>query len=113
VLSWSYVALTAPAARLFRLLSGYPGANISAAAAASLAGCPPRDVRPLLAEMTRANLLSEPAAGRYAFHDLLRAYAGELDAGAERHTAQVRLLDHYAHTAHAAAIGWTVAELRV
>src|SRR5439155_12904450 len=77
VFSSSYRTLTPPAARLFRLLSLCPGADVSAAATASLAGLPPARVRPLLAELTRAHLVSEHAAGRYTMHDLLRAYAAE------------------------------------
>ena len=34
--------------------------------------------RPLLAELVRAHLITEHAPGRYAYHDLLRAYAAEL-----------------------------------
>jgi DNA-binding SARP family transcriptional activator len=103
----SYRTLTAPAARLFRLLGLHPGPDISAPAAASLAGLPPHEVRPLLRELTRSHLLMEHAYGRYAFHDLLRAYARELaharhsDAG--RRAAVLRACDHYLRTAHAAA----------
>jgi DNA-binding SARP family transcriptional activator len=107
VFSWSYQELGPAAARLFRLLGLHPGADISALAAASLAGAPPSEVRLLLAELTRANLLTEQIPGRYTFHDLLRAYATELtqahDTGVEGRTALHRLLDHYLHTAHAAA----------
>ena len=41
VMSWSYQQLDAAAARLFRLLGLHAGPDISAAAAASLAGLPP------------------------------------------------------------------------
>jgi DNA-binding SARP family transcriptional activator/tetratricopeptide (TPR) repeat protein len=103
VLSWSYRALTAPAARLFRLLGVHPGPDVAVPAAASLAGVSRREVRVLLAELTQANLLTEPRPGRYAAHDLLRAYAAELvateDPEAERRAARYRLFDHYLHTA--------------
>jgi DNA-binding SARP family transcriptional activator/tetratricopeptide (TPR) repeat protein len=106
VFSWSYHALTAPAARLFRLLGLHPGPDISAPAAASLAGRPPAEVRPLLTELTRASLLTEHAPARYTFHDLLRAYATDLthalDDQNTRRAAVARLLDHYTHTAHGA-----------
>jgi tetratricopeptide (TPR) repeat protein/DNA-binding SARP family transcriptional activator len=106
VFSWSYTALARPAARLFRLLGLHPGPDISTPAAASLAALPRSQVRPLLAELTRANLLVEQTSGRYAFHDLLRAYAGEvahsIDSEAERRAANHRMLDHYLHTAHTA-----------
>jgi DNA-binding SARP family transcriptional activator/tetratricopeptide (TPR) repeat protein/DNA-binding XRE family transcriptional regulator len=129
VFSWSYRALSEPAGRLFRLLGLHPGTDLAMSAAASLAGAPAAEVRPLLAELARARLLAEHTPGRYAFHDLLRAYAAELAAesdseergdevgpgprpraasGAsrvpdeERHAALHRLLDHYLHTAYAA-----------
>jgi tetratricopeptide (TPR) repeat protein len=107
VLSWSYRALSAEAARLFRLLGLKPGPDISTAAAASLAGLPLPRARRLLTELTRAHLLTEHAPGRYAFHDLLRAYATELaaihDTDQARHDALHRILDHYLHTADTAA----------
>src|SRR5262249_17390060 len=72
----------------------------------SLAAVPTNTVRPVLAELTRASLLVEHTAGRYTFHDLLRAYAGDLtcriDTDQQRHTATVRALDHYLHTAYTA-----------
>ena len=106
VLSWSYAELTPPAARLFRLLGMPAGPDIGAAAAASLAGSPRAETHRLLTELTRASLLQEHAPGRYAFHYLLRDYAAELagrvDTEDERHAARLRLLDHYAHTAHGA-----------
>ena len=52
-----------------------------AAAAASLAGLPPRRGTPLLAELARANLVTEHGPGRYAMHDLLRAYAADVVDG--------------------------------
>jgi tetratricopeptide (TPR) repeat protein len=108
VVSWSYRALDPPAARLFRLLGLHPGADIGAAAAASLAGVPVRRARALLAELTRAHLLNEHATGRYTFHDLLRAYAAEQaeeeDPAADRRAAAHRLLDHYVHTGYTAAV---------
>ncbi|PTA46510.1 AfsR/SARP family transcriptional regulator [Micromonospora sp. RP3T] len=106
VFSWSYRALDADSARLFRLLGLHPGPDAGRAAVASLAGLPPARVGPLLAGLTRANLLTERAAGRYAMHDLLRAYASELchdtDPAAEREAARRRLFDHYLHASHAA-----------
>jgi tetratricopeptide (TPR) repeat protein len=107
VFSWSYHTLSPPAARLFRLLGLHPGPDISAAATASLAGLPPAEAAPLLAELAHANLLTEPAPGRYTLHDLLRAYAADqahrTDPPTQRHFATHRMLDHYLHTGHAAA----------
>jgi transcriptional regulator with XRE-family HTH domain/tetratricopeptide (TPR) repeat protein len=108
VLSWSYRTLTTEAAGLFRLLGLHPGPDISAPAAASLAGLRPERLGPVLAELTQANLLVEHAPHRYVQHDLLRAYAAELahtvDSQPQRDAAVHRLLDHYVHTAHAAAM---------
>jgi DNA-binding SARP family transcriptional activator/tetratricopeptide (TPR) repeat protein len=106
VFSWSYATLSAPAARLFRLLGLCRRADIGVGAAASITGQPPRYVRRLLTELVRANLLTELVPGRYALHDLLRAYADELveayDPEGERQAALTRLLDHYTHTAYTA-----------
>ncbi|MEO3746477.1 tetratricopeptide repeat protein [Plantactinospora sp. B5E13] len=114
VFSWSYQSLTPPAARLFRLLGCHPGPEIGIPAAASLAGLPRDQVRRLLAELAHAHLISEPAPGRFGAHDLLRGYAAELaesvEAAETRRAAIRRGLDHYLHTANAAALllqpGW-------
>jgi tetratricopeptide (TPR) repeat protein len=106
VFSWSAGQLSPAAARMFRLLGLHPGPDITAAAAASLAAVPLARARQILAELTRAHLITEGLAGRYAFHDLLRAYAAEQaasdDCPAQRRAATCRVLDHYLHTACAA-----------
>ncbi|ETK37876.1 hypothetical protein MPTA5024_01865 [Microbispora sp. ATCC PTA-5024] len=108
VFSWSYHALGAPAARLFRLLGLCPGPDIAPLAAAGLAGLRVREVQPLLAELTRAHLLTETRPGRFGMHELLRAYAVEQahghDGDEEQAAARRRFLDHHLHTAHAAAL---------
>jgi DNA-binding SARP family transcriptional activator len=108
VFSWSYERLSPPAARLFRLLGTHPGPDVTAPAAAALVGLPASRAAAHLAELTGAHLLTEPTPGRYTFHDLLRAYAAELaaavDADRERSDATHRVLDHYLHTAHEAAL---------
>ncbi|GHH42555.1 AfsR/SARP family transcriptional regulator [Lentzea cavernae] len=104
VFSWSYLRLTPVAGRLFRLLGLHAGPEIGTPAAASLAALPAGKARPVLAELTRAHLVSEPSPGRYTCHDLLRAYAAELaeseETEAERELAVRRLLAHYSHTAY-------------
>ena len=106
VFSWSYQALSEPAARLFRLLGIHAGPDIATSAAASLAGVPLAQARRQLADLVRAHLLTEWAPGRFALHDLLRAYASELaatyDTAADRRLAVHRVLDHYLHTAYSA-----------
>jgi DNA-binding SARP family transcriptional activator/tetratricopeptide (TPR) repeat protein len=102
VFSWSYRELRPAAARLFRLLGVHPGPDVSVPAAASLAGLPPAEAGALLVELARASLVTEHAPGRYLLHDLLAAYAAGLGDGAESAAALGRLLDHWAHSAHAA-----------
>jgi DNA-binding SARP family transcriptional activator/tetratricopeptide (TPR) repeat protein len=108
VFSWSYRQLTAPAARMFRLLGIHPGPDITVPAAASLARVRADRARAELAELADTHLLTEDAAGRFALHDLLRAYAAELahtnDSAASRRAAMRRVLDHYLHSAYAAAL---------
>jgi tetratricopeptide (TPR) repeat protein len=107
VFSWSADKLSDQAARMFRLLGLHYGPDISAAAAASLAAVTPAAARTALAELTRASLLTEDAAGRFGCHDLLRAYAAELVAAtltaAERDLVRQRAFDHYLRSAYAAA----------
>jgi tetratricopeptide (TPR) repeat protein/transcriptional regulator with XRE-family HTH domain len=107
VFSWSVRHLSREAARMFRLLGIHPGPDISAPAAASLAGRDPERARRDLGELARAHLITEHLPGRYAFHDLLRAYAAEQthDTGTEpeRDAAIGRVLDHYLQTAAYAA----------
>jgi DNA-binding SARP family transcriptional activator len=107
VFSWSYQQLTGEAARMFRLLGIHPGPDITVPAAASLAGRAQPQARALLRELGRAHLIAEHVPGRYAFHDLLRAYAAEqahhTGSQAGREATVGRVLDHYLHTAARAA----------
>ncbi len=110
VLSLSYRHLPAATARMFRLLGLHTGPDISAPAAASLAGIPLAAARAALRDLARASMIIETVPGRYTFHDLLRAYAAERAAGHDgdgdsaggRQEALRRLLDYYLHTAHSA-----------
>jgi tetratricopeptide (TPR) repeat protein/transcriptional regulator with XRE-family HTH domain len=108
VFSWSYRQLSTEAARMFRLLGLHPGPDISAPAAASLAGLELPAARRAFGELARAHLISEHVPGRYTFHDLLRAYAAEQAQAGEddqaRQAATGRMLDHYLHTAARAAL---------
>jgi tetratricopeptide (TPR) repeat protein/transcriptional regulator with XRE-family HTH domain len=105
--SWSYRQLGSTAARVFRLLGIHPGPEISALAAASLAGLPSRPALEALRELADVGLAAEPAPERYALHDLLRAYAceqaRERDSSEELRAAAHRMLDYYLHTAAAAS----------
>ncbi|HEX3784991.1 MAG TPA: tetratricopeptide repeat protein, partial [Pseudonocardiaceae bacterium] len=107
VFSWSYRALSAPAARLFRLLALCPGTSTTVLAAASLVGLPLRVTRALLRELDTASLWVESAPNRYSCHDLLRLYGAELvqeEDEAQQRAALHRLLDHYLHTVYRAKV---------
>jgi DNA-binding SARP family transcriptional activator/tetratricopeptide (TPR) repeat protein len=108
VFSWSYCALSPSASRMFRLLGLHPGPDITVPAAASMAGVPLAQAAAAARELSRSHLITEPVPGRFAMHDLLRAYAAEMarahEPDCEQRTAITRMLDHYLHTAHAAAI---------
>jgi tetratricopeptide (TPR) repeat protein/transcriptional regulator with XRE-family HTH domain len=103
VFSWSYQQLSGEAARMFRLLGLHPGPDISVPAAASLAATGIPEARRLLRELNRAHLITDRVPGRYAFHDLLRAYAVDQartqESGPDRDAAVGRVLDHYLHSA--------------
>jgi tetratricopeptide (TPR) repeat protein len=106
VFAWSYRVLPPAAARLFRLLGLHPGADFTADAASALTGQELAPVRGLLDLLVGAHLLERTAAGRYQFHDLLRAYAAdeahqEEPLEEQRHALK-RILSWYLHTAAAA-----------
>ena len=95
----------------------HPGEETSISAAANLAGLPVSDARKALTELARASLLTEPSPGRFAFHDLLRAFAAELaegiDGAEEIEAAERRLVDHYLQSADSAVRLIYPATLRV
>jgi transcriptional regulator with XRE-family HTH domain/tetratricopeptide (TPR) repeat protein len=101
--SWSYQTLAPASQRMFRLLGLHPGPDLSAEAAASLAGVPRDEATRLLAGLAESSLLSTLPGGRFAWHDLLRVYATELAGAHEspesRRSAIGRMLDHYLITA--------------
>lgn len=105
--SWSYRSLSGSAVRMFRLLSLPSGPDVSVPAAASLAAVSLPAARTALGELSRAQLIVEHLPGRFAFHDLLRAYAGERAAAEEsavaRAVATRQILGWYLHAASAAA----------
>ncbi|MEW2568485.1 BTAD domain-containing putative transcriptional regulator [Streptomyces sp. NPDC047070] len=107
VFSWSYRTLTPEAAGLFRLLWMCPPHGVSVQAVASLAGLTTAQTRPVLSELTRASLWTEPAPGLYGSHELLRTFSQELslaeDPSEAREDARRRLFDHYLHSARGAA----------
>lgn len=106
VFSWSYQQLSDPAQRLFRLLGVHPCPDVTVRAAASLTGQTVSRTHALLTELAGACLVTAQLPGRYACHDLLRAYAAELahdrDTTGQLRQALHRLFDHYLHSARAA-----------
>jgi tetratricopeptide (TPR) repeat protein len=105
VLSCSLCALSVHGARTFRLLGLAPGRDFSAAAVAALTGLDPVLADRAIGELVDAHLLDEPTAGRYSFHDLLRACARELALQVEpvaADEARGRLFGWYVHAASAA-----------
>ncbi len=108
VLSWSHQRLTPATARVFRLLGLHPGPDVTPSAAASLAGVTLPAAHQALAELAAASLITEHVRGRFAFHDLLRAYARDqalaADSDQARREAVARMLSHYLHSAHAASV---------
>ncbi|WP_370384323.1 tetratricopeptide repeat protein [Catenulispora sp. GAS73] len=105
VFSWSYRALSEPAARLFRLLGLCPGPDIDAHGAAAAAGVPVAEARGLLDHLADTYLLQRGVGGRYGMHDLLRAYARELacatETAGQRHVALTGLFDWLLATTNA------------
>ncbi|HSL09224.1 MAG TPA: tetratricopeptide repeat protein [Pseudonocardiaceae bacterium] len=104
VFSWSYRALSPAAAGTFRLLGGFPLADVTVDAVAGGAGTASAEVRKALTELTCAHLITELRPGRFGLHDLLHAYARELCVATdERTSAMGRIRRYYVETAEAAA----------
>jgi DNA-binding SARP family transcriptional activator/tetratricopeptide (TPR) repeat protein len=98
-LDLSYQDLSGAEQRTYRVLGLHPGADIDAYAAAALLHCTFKQAQRTLDGLLDAHLLQEPVAGRYRFHDLIRAHAAETAARDEsehtRRAALGRLLDYY------------------
>ena len=102
VFSWSYRHLPEDAARAFRLIGLHPGPDVDALATAALTGATAERAGDLLRLLARGHLIHAAGSGRYAMHDLLRAYAEYLATEAEGHAALTRLFDYYLAAAAAA-----------
>ena len=98
-LDLSYQHLPAGQQRLLRLLALHPGQDLDAHAAAALADSDLPTARAHLDQLCRDHLLQPGNPGRYAFHDLVRAYAagraGDDDPPLERRNALTRLFGYY------------------
>jgi tetratricopeptide (TPR) repeat protein len=98
-LDLSYQHLGADQRRLLRLAALHPGQDLDAYAAAALADTDLPTAQSHLDHLYHDHLLQQGTAGRYTFHDLIRAYATgrahDEDRPPERHAALTRLFDHY------------------
>ncbi|MGW6928482.1 BTAD domain-containing putative transcriptional regulator [Lentzea sp. NPDC054927] len=105
VLSWSLRRLTDEQRTVFGLLGITPGPDTTLPAVAALTGLPADRARNALSVLEEASLLERRPHGRYAMHDLVRAYAATTahDLCSDvRLTALTRVMDFHLHTAHAA-----------
>jgi tetratricopeptide (TPR) repeat protein/transcriptional regulator with XRE-family HTH domain len=95
----SYADLEMDQRRLFRRLALHPGTEVDAYAAAALDGASLGHTQRQLEALYDQCLLTEPAAGRYRMHDLIREHArvlaSQLDPDFDRDAATTRLLDYY------------------
>jgi tetratricopeptide (TPR) repeat protein len=103
IFEWSYRSLDAEQARLFRRLGLHPDPEISASAAAAVAGLVAARTKRLLDALAEVHLIEPVTRDRYRLHDLLRVFAAERadrDEDADSIIeARTRVLSWYAHTA--------------
>jgi tetratricopeptide (TPR) repeat protein len=98
----SYNDLSDDRRHLFRRLGLHPGPIIDAYSAAALTGVDLGTARHGLDALCADHLISEPARGRYRFHDLLGDYAHALaiaSPGDDDQAGLDRLLNYYLHSA--------------
>ena len=103
--SASYTALDPAAAKVFCLLGLATGPDVGTSAVASLVGLPSGRAVAALRALETAHLVQQHTPGRYRMHDLVRLYAAERAyedvPERERTPAVARLIEFYAHSAHA------------
>lgn len=107
VFASAYDAVSAPAARLFRLLGQHPGRTITGHLAAAAAAVSVNEAHDRLAELVAAHLINDLGDGRYRFHDLIRLYAAECAHRDEPPAVRIetvdRIMDWYLAIAGAAS----------
>ncbi|WP_171068925.1 AfsR/SARP family transcriptional regulator [Actinomadura geliboluensis] len=95
----SYRGLPPPLRDAFRAFGLHPGPDLTADAAAAALACPVQEAERILEELLDRHLITEPARGRYRFHDLVQDYARrvsrETDTDEERRRTVHRILDFY------------------
>jgi DNA-binding SARP family transcriptional activator/tetratricopeptide (TPR) repeat protein len=101
--SWSYHALKAADARLFRLLGLLPGVRFSVEAATAVSGAERPATDESLDALVGAHLIEQEGAGRFRVHDLLHLYAADRgprdEATSDHDQAMRRLLGWYVESA--------------
>ncbi|MBE8524239.1 tetratricopeptide repeat protein [Amycolatopsis sp. H6(2020)] len=106
VLSWSLRTLTDTQRTLFGLLGITPGPDTTPPAVAALTCLPDAHARKALSALEEASLVQRRPQGRYAMHDLVRAYAATTAHNTlpddVREAALVRVMEFHLHTAFAA-----------
>jgi tetratricopeptide (TPR) repeat protein/transcriptional regulator with XRE-family HTH domain len=100
-LDLSYQQLTKDLQRTYRLLGLHPGPDLDTYAAAALNHTTVARARRLLHHLLDVHLIQEPTAGRFRFHDLVRAHAASSAAQTkpEQRAGLTLLFDYYRHTA--------------
>ncbi|QKW38408.1 tetratricopeptide repeat protein [Actinomadura sp. NAK00032] len=95
----SYRGLPPQLRDAFRAFGLHPGPDLTADAGAAALACPVREAERILEELLDRHLITEPARGRYRFHDLVQDYARrvsrETDTDEERRRTVHRILDFY------------------
>jgi tetratricopeptide (TPR) repeat protein len=102
VFELSYRGLPVAAQRLFGLLGLFPGRDFTPEAVAALADVDAAKARTLLELLLDEHLLHQKSAGRFEFHDLVRAFAAELAEHEPEHVrkaATARVTSWYLLTA--------------
>lgn len=74
----SYQRLSPEQQYAYQLLGSHPGPEIDETSTAALLDSTPISATQILDQLLDANLLLEPTAGRYRFHDLTRAHAASI-----------------------------------
>ncbi len=95
----SYQALPEETKRLFCMIGAFPGADFTIAAVAALADIDVTPAGRILDQLAAMHMIEQTSHQRYAFHDLLRSYAGKRCqahiAEAERLAGLRRLCGYY------------------
>lgn len=113
----SYDDLGPAARRACRLLSGHPGKDFTADAAAAMLDLDPGPAETLISDLAGASLLTETSPGRYQFHDLFAEHARDIaarhDQAGDRLAAIARVTEFYARTSAAADLAVLTGRLRI